>query len=79
MDPTHPTVLAMRNHFFKYWKGATLSVGAYEHYKALVQHADNVLGKRDPRTLTLWAEYMYAAFYHRSDLDLTYDLALELW
>jgi hypothetical protein len=79
MGPAHPTVLAMRSHFCRYWKGTTLGTDAYASYDALVRQADEVLGEQDTRTLTLLTEYVYAAFYHRGDLGLTHDLALQLW
>jgi len=78
LGATHPAVLAMRSHFFMYWKGRTLGAGAYAHYGALVRRADAVLGPHDARALALRTEYMYAAFYHGHDLALTRELALEL-
>jgi hypothetical protein len=79
MGCAHPTVLAMRGHFLRYWGGTTLSARAYAEYDTLVRHADSVLGRQDARTLALLTDYMYAAFYHAGNLDLTHDLALELW
>jgi len=79
LGSAHPTVLAMRGHFFQYWKGTTLSAGAYARYDALVRHADRVLGRLDGRTLSLRTEYMYATFYHGGDRDLTHQLAREVW
>lgn len=79
MGSMHPTVVAMRSHYLRHWTGMTLSEAVYAHYSGLVRRADDVLGRQDLRCIALRTEYLYAAFYHAGNLDLTHDLALDLY